>query len=349
MGDNDYIDSVLNANRDLNWVKRLYEVNPQSIQIPGQTGRSTHFLESADSRVYPTVVQLPDGSLKYLGPDAYDYADSTNSYIQFPTDKKAQWFAKNYKQGKDVLKGFESEKQQQTKGKKSMPNNPKKKAGESGKAAADMMSALSDYYLTAQRMQDMMPDNMAMSPAFDPLTAQPQQAPGYAGLMGQEPTYFIPGGMNYPMTQAGMERIEADPHYAERYANAARAYSEPWNAGAMLQAGIPQRIATGATERPRFVNDTPFTRPDGSLGSGFAIDYWDELAALPYGFYTPVVDQLGNRSEYSPDAWFYQGYRMPFDPSRKQLDWVRKEILKDKAEAERWDDPEYYKKMTGKK
>jgi hypothetical protein len=192
MGDNDYIDSVLNANRDLNWVKRLYEVNPQSIQIPGQTGRSTHFLESADSRVYPTVVQLPDGSLKYLGPDAYDYADSTNSYIQFPTDKKAQWFAKNYKQGKDVLKGFESEKQQQTKGKKSMPNNPKKKAGESGKAAADMMSGLMEYLAMAspQATQAMPIPVPVQMPEYE---GAPAPAPHIMDLLYSEGDNYLRG------------------------------------------------------------------------------------------------------------------------------------------------------------
>lgn len=98
-----YVDSVLNANKNLNWVKRLYPKNTPSMQIPGQRGRSTHFMESGDGRVYPTVVQMPDGSLKYLGKDAFDYADSTKSYIKFPTDSAATWFSQNYKQGTGVL------------------------------------------------------------------------------------------------------------------------------------------------------------------------------------------------------------------------------------------------------
>ena len=98
-----YIDSVLNANKNLDWVQRLYEKNPQSIQIPGVRRRATHYMESADNRVYPTVVRLPNSNLEYLGNDAYNYADSTKSFIQFPSDEEAQWFAKNYKKGTAVL------------------------------------------------------------------------------------------------------------------------------------------------------------------------------------------------------------------------------------------------------
>ena len=105
--DGGYVDSVLNANKHLDWVQRLYEKNTPSIQIPGQKGRSTHFMESGDGRVYPTVVKTPSGELKYLGKDAYNYADSTKTYIQFPSDKEAQWFGKNYKKGKGVLSSFQ--------------------------------------------------------------------------------------------------------------------------------------------------------------------------------------------------------------------------------------------------
>lgn len=98
-----YVDSVLNANKALNWVQRLYPKNTPSMQIPGVKGPSTHFMESGDGRVYPTVVQMPNGSLKYLGKDAFNYADSTKSYIQFPSDAEATWFGQNYKQGTGVL------------------------------------------------------------------------------------------------------------------------------------------------------------------------------------------------------------------------------------------------------
>jgi hypothetical protein len=51
---------------------------------------------------------MPNGKLQYLGDRARDYADSTKTYIQFPSDKEAKWFSENYKKGTGVLKGFKS-------------------------------------------------------------------------------------------------------------------------------------------------------------------------------------------------------------------------------------------------
>lgn len=100
------IDKILNANKDLNFVQRLYQENAPSIMIPGQTGPSTHFMESADGKVYPTVVQMPDGTLQYLGDNAYNYAMETGEYIQFPNDRQARRFGKSYKKGTGVLQEF---------------------------------------------------------------------------------------------------------------------------------------------------------------------------------------------------------------------------------------------------
>ena len=63
-------------------------------------------MESADGRVYPTVVQMPDGNLQYLGDQAYDYANETGEYIQFKNDRQAQRFAKSYKKGTGVLEEY---------------------------------------------------------------------------------------------------------------------------------------------------------------------------------------------------------------------------------------------------
>jgi hypothetical protein len=60
-------------------------------------------MEYADNRVYPQVVQMLDGNLKHLGKNAYDYADSTKTYIKFPTEADAKWFSQNYKKGTGVL------------------------------------------------------------------------------------------------------------------------------------------------------------------------------------------------------------------------------------------------------
>jgi hypothetical protein len=116
-----YVDSVLNANMDKEWVRRLYETNPKSIQIPGQPYTSTHFMESGDGEVYPTVVNK-NGNLQYLGKKARAYADSTNTAIKFPDDNAATWFGENYKMGTGVL--------------------PKKKNG--GKMAKNGMEILDD-------------------------------------------------------------------------------------------------------------------------------------------------------------------------------------------------------------
>ena len=61
--------------------------------------------DDGNGYVFPTVVQQPDKSLKYLGASAEDYAHQTNTGIQFPKEQ-GSWFAANgYKQGTGVLPG----------------------------------------------------------------------------------------------------------------------------------------------------------------------------------------------------------------------------------------------------
>ncbi len=99
-----YVDSVLGANKHLDWVKRLYEQNTPTIQIPGQKYPSTHFMESSDNYVYPTVVRR-NGKLEYLGKGAYDYAMKTGEFVKLKSPDEANWFAENgYKMGTNVLK-----------------------------------------------------------------------------------------------------------------------------------------------------------------------------------------------------------------------------------------------------
>jgi len=100
------IDSTLNANKNLNWVQRLYQKNTPTIFLPGESHPSTHYMENADDFVYPTIIQNEDGKLEYLGDKAYDYAMKTNTAIKFKTPEEAEYFAKNYKKGKGVLKKF---------------------------------------------------------------------------------------------------------------------------------------------------------------------------------------------------------------------------------------------------
>jgi hypothetical protein len=97
-----YVDSVLNANKHLDWVKRLYEKNAPSIQMPDEPDRSTHLMgDDGKGYVFPTIVRI-NGALKYLGERAEDYARETNTGIQLP-EKEGTWFANNgYKIGTNV-------------------------------------------------------------------------------------------------------------------------------------------------------------------------------------------------------------------------------------------------------
>ena len=96
-----YIDSTFNANMDKRWVQRLYEKNPE-FYLEGQTEPSTHFMESGDGYVYPRVMEGDDKQLK-----AVSREEGRAQGIKFPDDKIAQWFAKNYKKGTNVLKEYQ--------------------------------------------------------------------------------------------------------------------------------------------------------------------------------------------------------------------------------------------------
>ncbi len=96
-----YIDSTLNANMDKRWVQRLYEKNPE-FYLEGQTDPSTHYMESGDGYVYPRVMEGEDGQLKKVSRE-----EGRSQGIKFPNDEIAQWFAKNYKKGTNVLKEYQ--------------------------------------------------------------------------------------------------------------------------------------------------------------------------------------------------------------------------------------------------
>jgi len=114
------LDSVIAANKHLNFIQRAMDANTPEVMIKGQQYPSTHFMASGDGIAFPTVVQTPDGGIrfmgKYLGKDkegkpmyntneAYDYAKSTGNYIKFNNDKDAQYFSENYKKSKLVKIG----------------------------------------------------------------------------------------------------------------------------------------------------------------------------------------------------------------------------------------------------
>lgn len=96
-----YVDSVFNANQNLNWVNRYtHPDNYPKINNPDGS-YSTHMMVSSDNMVYPTIVQGSDGKLIKLNPDdAYNYAQKTGTFIKFPDEKDAIEFARNgYKAG----------------------------------------------------------------------------------------------------------------------------------------------------------------------------------------------------------------------------------------------------------
>ena len=105
-----YVDSVLNANKHLDWVKRLYDPNPKAVIVPGEKYPSTHLMSDNDQGyVFPTIVNM-NGQLVDLGDRAEDYARETNTGIQLPKEQ-GTWFARStsdksgYKMGTGVLKG----------------------------------------------------------------------------------------------------------------------------------------------------------------------------------------------------------------------------------------------------
>lgn len=109
--DSEFVDSVFEKNKGKNFVKRY--LNPSgSPMIKNKDGSvSTLRMASSDNIAYPTIVQLPDGSLKQLNSDgpnneAYKYAMQHKEYIEFDNEKDADWFANNgYKLGNQSKDG----------------------------------------------------------------------------------------------------------------------------------------------------------------------------------------------------------------------------------------------------
>ncbi len=98
---NPLVDSLYEANKNVPWVKRIMEGDTTSMQIPGQEGRSTHFMASADNFVYPTVAYDSTGKLTYFGDKAYENAMKTGNYVKMNSANDANTAAANgYKDSK---------------------------------------------------------------------------------------------------------------------------------------------------------------------------------------------------------------------------------------------------------
>ena len=108
-----YLDSTVNANKNLEFIQRAMQNNGMSIPTPkgapgyGQGKTSSHLMtyDPASKRSYPELVNM-NGTLKYLtGDDAYNYADDTKEYIQFPNAEQAKYFSQNYKKSNYIKVG----------------------------------------------------------------------------------------------------------------------------------------------------------------------------------------------------------------------------------------------------
>lgn len=100
-----FVDSTLKANKNLEWVKRLYPTFKKSMEVfPGF--KSTHLMgDNGRGYVYPHIIK-ENSKLKYMPTDdeAGEYAKQTNTGIQFKTPEQGTWFSNNgYKLGSGVF------------------------------------------------------------------------------------------------------------------------------------------------------------------------------------------------------------------------------------------------------
>lgn len=108
-----YLDSTVNANKNLEFIQRAMQNNGMSIPTPkgapgyGTGSYSSHLMtyDPKSARSYPELVNM-NGSLKYLtGDDAYNYAEDNGEYIQFPNAEQADYFSQNYKKSNYIKVG----------------------------------------------------------------------------------------------------------------------------------------------------------------------------------------------------------------------------------------------------
>lgn len=97
---------ILNKNKDKNFVKRIIDPDKYPAIDNGDGTHSTHLMawsnrdDDPEKRiVYPTIVhdEKTNKLTQLSDDDAYDYAVKNKEYIEFNSDKKADWFSQNYK------------------------------------------------------------------------------------------------------------------------------------------------------------------------------------------------------------------------------------------------------------
>jgi hypothetical protein len=105
MPEYDDVMSVLQANADKSFVKRILEPKKYPTLDLGSGKSATHKMawgevDTPNGRkyvVFPTVLMGKDGKLVDYGDKAFEHVMKTKNFIEFDDPKKAAWFSKRYK------------------------------------------------------------------------------------------------------------------------------------------------------------------------------------------------------------------------------------------------------------
>src|SRR5437899_1950951 len=82
-----YAHHVLQNHKDLDWVKRLYDKNGDTIKVQAEKFPSTHLMsDNGEGYVFPRIQKI-NGKLVDLGDKAEDYARESGTGIQLPKNE----------------------------------------------------------------------------------------------------------------------------------------------------------------------------------------------------------------------------------------------------------------------
>ena len=96
----DWLLNVLNNNKNKSFVQRI--INPQNEPVlEHEGGIATHRMSWAtvgDKVIaFPTVLKTREGNLQDFGREAIPHVLKTGNYIEFQSEKEADFFSKRYK------------------------------------------------------------------------------------------------------------------------------------------------------------------------------------------------------------------------------------------------------------
>lgn len=96
-----YVDSVLQANNNKSFVKRILERELYPTIKNSDGSHSTHKMAwgEVDGKyvMFPTILFNGKKLREYKPKEALKKAMKTNNFIEFDSPEKAEWFSKNYK------------------------------------------------------------------------------------------------------------------------------------------------------------------------------------------------------------------------------------------------------------